>query len=140
MEDYFNFAPGNLGRWFLVYNIVSTQLYEIWKTTSFFWKWKTTSFFLKMDDDLNLFENERRPQLFWKTKTTSIFDNGKRPQILKIEDDLIFLKMEDNLFLYAIAYHSARRTVSQSVTQSDTCWIWIQEILIFYIINIYQTY
>ena len=36
-------------------------------------------------------------------------------------------------FLYAIAYHAVRKTVSQSVThsvtQSDTCWIWVQDIL-----------
>ena len=35
-------------------------------------KWKTTSIFLKMEDDLNFFENGRRPQ---------IFENGRRPQL-----------------------------------------------------------
>ena len=27
-------------------------------------KWKTTSIFLKMEDDLNFFENGRQPQFF----------------------------------------------------------------------------
>jgi hypothetical protein len=41
-----------------------------------------------MEDDLNSFEIERRPQDFlneWK---------------MKMEDDLIFLKMKDNLFFF----------------------------------------
>ena len=47
-------------------------------------------FFVKMEDDLNIFENGRQPHfflkkwmmtyIFWKWKTTSIF--------LKMEDDL----------------------------------------------------
>ena len=37
-----------------------------------------------MEDDLNFFENGRRPQLFQKWKTTSIFS--------KMEDDLNFFK------------------------------------------------
>jgi hypothetical protein len=53
-----------------------------------------------MEDDLNILENERRPQFlgkmeddlnFWaKWKTTSIFgQNGRRPQFLgKMEDDI----------------------------------------------------
>ena len=45
MEDDLNFVLGNLGSWFLVCNIVSTQLDEIWKTTPSF---------LKMEDDLHL--------------------------------------------------------------------------------------
>jgi hypothetical protein len=44
MEDDLNLVLGNLGSWFLVCNIVSTQLDEIWKTTSIF---------LKIEDDLD---------------------------------------------------------------------------------------
>ena len=33
MEDDLNFVLGDLGSWFLVSNIVLTQLDEIWKTT-----------------------------------------------------------------------------------------------------------
>ena len=59
--------------------------------------------FWKMEDDLKILENGRRPQFLgemeddlncWaKWKTTSIFGkNGRRPQLLgKIEDDLNFL-------------------------------------------------
>ena len=36
-----------------------------------------------MEDDINSFENGRRPQYFWKLKTTSI--------VLKMEDDLNFI-------------------------------------------------
>jgi hypothetical protein len=41
-----------------------------------------------MEDDLNFFENGRRPHFFFKWKTTSI--------ILKMEDDLIFFLMKDD--------------------------------------------
>ena len=41
--------------------------------------------FLKMEDDLNIFENGRRPQKF--------FENGRRPQYFgTMEDDLKFLE------------------------------------------------
>ena len=40
--------PGNPGSWFLVCDPILTHLDEIWKTTSIF---------LKMEDDLNFFEN-----------------------------------------------------------------------------------
>ena len=61
------------------------------------WKWKTTYiFFLNGRQSLtsnwswpHFFLNGRQPQLFWKWKTTSIF--------LKMEDNLIFLKMENYL-------------------------------------------
>ena len=46
IEDDLNFVLGNLGSWFLVCNIVSTQLDE---------KWKTLSIFLKMEDYFNFF-------------------------------------------------------------------------------------
>ena len=40
-----------------------------------------------MEDDLNFFENGRRPQ-FFKWKKTSFFLNGRQPQFfLKMEDD-----------------------------------------------------
>ena len=42
-----------------------------------------------MEDDLKNFENGRRPQKIGKWKTTS--------KNWKMEDDLNFLKMEDNL-------------------------------------------
>jgi hypothetical protein len=57
--------------------------------------WKTTLNFLKMEEDLKLFENGRRPQSFWKWKktTSKMFENGRRPQIfLKMEDDLKYSK------------------------------------------------
>ena len=43
-----------------------------------------------MEDDLNIFENGRRPQFFRKWKTTSIF--------LKMEDDLNFLNDKQPFF------------------------------------------
>ena len=87
----FKAVQSNLGSWFSVCNLNITQLEEIWMTTSIFlkmeedlnifengrrpqylWKFKTTSIFLKVEDNLNIFENVRRPQYFWKLKTTSI--------------------------------------------------------------------
>ena len=41
-----------------------------------------------MEDDLNIFENGRRPQFFFK---------GRRPQLFEMEDDLNFFQMEDDL-------------------------------------------
>ena len=43
-----------------------------------------------MEDDLNSFENGRRPQHF---------ENGKRPNFSKMEDDLNFLKWNMIFFL-----------------------------------------
>ena len=51
---------------------------------TFLGKWKMTSIFLKVEDDLNSFENVRRPHFFRKWKTTLIF--------LKMEDDLNFFE------------------------------------------------
>ena len=46
--------------------------------------------FLKMEDDLNFFERERRPHFFLKIEDyLNVF--------LKIEDDIIFWKKEDDL-------------------------------------------
>ena len=55
----------------------------------------------KMEDDLKKNENGRRPHkkmkmedelnCFWKSKNTLIVDTGRRPQFLKIKDDLIFI-------------------------------------------------
>ena len=64
MEDDLNFALGNPGILFLVYNFVSTQLNEIWKKTWIFLKMEDNLNFLKMEDDLIF---------FGKWKTTSIF-------------------------------------------------------------------
>jgi hypothetical protein len=66
-----------------------------------------------MEDDLNIFENGRRPQLFFcKEDDLNFFEKGKRPKkklynpkqlkvktiiVLKMEDDLKFLKTEDGL-------------------------------------------
>ena len=66
-----------------------------------------------MEDDLNIFENGRRPQFFGKRKTTSIFlkmeDNLKKimqPKTIKSKNNNIFengrlhkffFKKEDNL-------------------------------------------
>ena len=44
-EDDLNFDPGNPGNGFFICNLISTQLYEIWKKTSIF---------LKMEDKLKL--------------------------------------------------------------------------------------
>ena len=44
-----------------------------------------------IEENLNLFENRRPPQFFWKWKTTSFS--------FKSVDNLIFLKMEDNLIV-----------------------------------------
>ena len=51
-----------------------------------------------MEDDLIFLENQRWPQFFWKCMTTSIFlrmednlnsfENGRQPQLLKMEGDL----------------------------------------------------
>ena len=76
-------APGKLGVWSLVCNLISTRLcrwnkeddqhiYWKWKTTLIFWKWNGTAIFLKMKDDLNCLTNERWLQYFWKSKTTPI--------------------------------------------------------------------
>ena len=44
-----------------------------------------------MEDDLNIFENGRRPQLFSKWKTTYIyFENGRRPQFFENERQPFF--------------------------------------------------
>jgi hypothetical protein len=58
-------------------------------------KWKMTknneddpnSF--KMEDDLNSFQNGRRPHFFSKWKiSTFFFVNGRRPQFSQMKDDL----------------------------------------------------
>ena len=41
--------PHTKGSWFLVWNLILTQLYELWKTSSIF---------LKIEDDLNFFQME----------------------------------------------------------------------------------
>jgi hypothetical protein len=51
--------PGSL---FLACNFILTQPPDE--------MWKTTSIFLKMEDDLNFFENGRQPHFFFKWKTT----------------------------------------------------------------------
>ena len=46
--------------------------------------------FMKMEDNLNFFENGRRPKFNFK--------NGRRPQIFfQMEDDLKHFRMEDKL-------------------------------------------
>ena len=51
-----------------------------------------------MEDDLNFFENGRRPQYFCKWKTTSIFfENIRRPQFVEMGRRPHFQKMEDCL-------------------------------------------
>jgi hypothetical protein len=92
--ETFKALPGNPGSWFLVCNLILTQLDEIWKKTSIF---------LKMEDDLNFFQMEDNlnfdlgnpgswfsvchfilTQLDEQWKTTSIFFlNGRR-----MEEDL----------------------------------------------------
>jgi hypothetical protein len=68
LEDDLYFVLGNLGNWFLVCNIVSTQLDEIKRRPHFFLKMEDELNNLFMEDDLNFLENERRPQFF---------DNGR---------------------------------------------------------------
>jgi hypothetical protein len=49
-----------------------------------------------VEDNLNIFENGRRPQFFWKRKTT-LFKKNKTTSFKKIEPKaIIFLKMEDD--------------------------------------------
>jgi hypothetical protein len=64
----------------------------------FLGKWKTTLIFLKMEDDLNIFENGRRPiLLFFKWKTTYIYSNGRQPQVSSNGRQPQVFQMEDNL-------------------------------------------
>ena len=60
-----------------------------------------------MEDDLIFNINERRPNFFGKWKTTSIF---------KMEDNLIFLLMEDNLNGFSDGHHFY--TVIQNMTET----------------------
>ena len=53
MEDNLNFVLGNLGSLFLVSNLISTQLDELWKTTSFKKNERQPQFLLKIKDALN---------------------------------------------------------------------------------------
>jgi hypothetical protein len=65
-----------------------------------------------MEDDLTIFENGRRPQFFSKEDDLIFLENVRLPQkklwnhkqlkvkinnILKMEDNLIFIKKEDDL-------------------------------------------
>ena len=34
-----------------------------------------------MEDDLNIFENGRRPNIFVKEDDLNLFENGRRPQL-----------------------------------------------------------
>ena len=70
---HFKPLPGNLGKWILVSILILTQLEETRKTTLIF---------LKMEENLNFFENGRQPQFFgiWKKK--------------------IFFWLEDNLHFF----------------------------------------
>ena len=43
-------------------------------------EWKKTSTFSKMEDDLNIFKNGRRPQLFKNGRRLQFFQNGKQTQ------------------------------------------------------------
>ena len=81
MEDNLIFDIGNLGSWFLVCNIVSTQLEGIWKygngkwhqflkmevNHKFLFKWilfinqRWSNFIDQMEDDLNILVKGRRP-------------------------------------------------------------------------------
>ena len=76
----FKTVRSKLGSWFSVCNLNITQQEKIWKTTSTF---------LKIEEDLNIFENGRLPQYFWKYKTTSI--------VLKMEVNLNIYQMQDDL-------------------------------------------
>ena len=89
MEDDPNFVLVNLGSWFLVFNIVSTQLDEIWKTNIFFLngRWpqlflngRQPQLFFEMEDNLNSFENGRRRQYFENRRWYQFFENGRWPQ------------------------------------------------------------
>jgi hypothetical protein len=66
MQDDLNFVLGNLGSLFLVCNVASTQLDEMWKTTPLkFWIWRLPYFW----------ENGRGPQFF---------ENGRSPHFYKL--------------------------------------------------------
>ena len=98
----------NIGSCFSVCNLILTQLDEIWKMTSIFFKMEDNLIFWKIENDLNCLENGRQPQLFWNLKTTSNFnENEKQPHFFlngrwsqffwKWKTTSIHLKMEDNL-------------------------------------------
>ena len=71
MEDDLNFLLANIGSWSLVCNFVSTQLDEIWKTTSI-GEMEDNLIFLTMEDDLKYLKIEDDLN-FWKWKMTSFF-------------------------------------------------------------------
>jgi hypothetical protein len=99
MEDDLYFVLGNLGNWFLVCNIVSTQLNEIWNTTSFFFKLKPTSIFWKMEDDLIFFQWKMTSNI-WKEKTTLSFENGIQPLFFKWKMTSILWKWKTTFILF----------------------------------------
>ena len=50
---------------------------------TFLSKWKTTSNFLKMEDDLNFFENGRKPHFFLMEDNLNFFENGRQPHFFE---------------------------------------------------------
>ena len=78
----------------------------------YFWKWKMNSIFLKMEDDLKSSSKQPRKLIFGKQPyynltrrniedNLNIFENGRRPQYFwKLKTTSIFLKMEDNLNIF----------------------------------------
>jgi hypothetical protein len=84
------------------------------------------AFYFLMEDNLNLFNNGRRPQSFWNWKTTSI--------ILKMEDNLYFStmeKMENDLNFKVnerwwpqIEYHHSFLQSKAGLASSSFTWAW----------------
>ena len=93
MEEDLNFVLGNLWSWFLVCNTVPTQLDEIWKTTSIFFKWKNASFFT----------NRRWFQFcfytLWYLHSSSNLVNIQQYHLQITKYKIIFLKVKLNMIL-----------------------------------------
>ena len=66
---------------FLVCNLILTQLDEIWKTTSIFWKMEDDLIFCKTEDDLHFVK---------MVDNLDFFLHRRRPHFLEIEYDLNF--------------------------------------------------
>jgi hypothetical protein len=93
------FSQGNLENWFLVCNIVSNELDEIWKTTSILLKIGRQPQLIGYSKTISFFFNGRWPQLLLIEDDLNFFFNGRWPQFLRMEDNLYFFKMEDDLIV-----------------------------------------
>jgi hypothetical protein len=109
MENDLKFFLENIGSCFLVCNIVSTKLGEIWKTTSIFFENGRQTWHLKNGRLPQFKKNGRQPQLFGKCKTISV---------LKMEDDLIFIIISSKERLPTNTLYSTAHTSRQPDQQN----------------------